>query len=300
MSYLRIVLLAIGLALPLAGSADDMQAVGTIANRQLTEVSGIALSTRHGDLLWAVNDSGNAPQLFALGQDGSDRGTVRVVGAANRDWEDLAAFRIGEESYLLIADSGDNEARRAVSQLYIVAEPHADENGHYSGHVRVVARLPFRFEDGPRDCEAVAVDVAGGRVLLVVKRVRPAAVYELPLQLDAQPRGVQTARRIGVVEALPRPTPREMLEAPLGAWRHQATALDISADGTRAVIASYQNLYLFERRAEQGWGDALASSPRILKLPLSQIESVAFVSDRVIAVAEGRAATLLRSPSLGN
>ena len=41
---------------------------------------------------WAVNDSGDEPRLYALRKDGRDRGTLRVRGATNTDWEDLAAF----------------------------------------------------------------------------------------------------------------------------------------------------------------------------------------------------------------
>lgn len=280
---------------PPAAPVEPLRVMGHLANPRLTEISGIAHSGRDPGLLWAINDSGNAPLLFALGHDGADRGAVRVLGARNRDWEDIAAFRAGDIDYLLIADSGDNQGRHAVSTLIVLVEPEPGEQGQYGGQVRVTHQIPFRFEGGPQDCEAVAVDAISQSIVLIGKREVPAPVYLLPLDIETPKDQPLTARRVGAVAALPRPTPRELLEAPLGAWRHQPTALDISGDGVLAVLATYQNLYFFNRDPRQGWDEALAKTPRVVKLPLSQVEAVAIAGAAVIAVAEGRGAPLLQS-----
>ncbi len=44
--------------------------VGALENESLRECSGLAASNRRSDLLWAVNDSGNGPYLYALQLDG--------------------------------------------------------------------------------------------------------------------------------------------------------------------------------------------------------------------------------------
>ena len=71
----------------------------------------------------AVRDSGDEPVIYALGPDGADRGRVRIAGAVNRDWEDIASFELNGLTYLLIADTGDNLAVRTDCRLYVIAEP---------------------------------------------------------------------------------------------------------------------------------------------------------------------------------
>ena len=61
-----------------------------MAQPALVEASGLVASRAQPGLLWAHNDSGGAPEVFAIGEDGSDRGWS-VAGAAARDWEDMAA-----------------------------------------------------------------------------------------------------------------------------------------------------------------------------------------------------------------
>ncbi|MBT8131047.1 MAG: hypothetical protein KJO35_02165, partial [Gammaproteobacteria bacterium] len=161
--------------------------------------------------------------------------------------------------------------------------------------VPLVTRLPIRFEDGPRDCEAVAVDVASDRVLLVSKSDFPPRLYELPLTLIKGIRRPLVARHVAVIPAMPRPTLAEFLESPLlGPWRHQPTALDVSRNGAVLGLMTFRNLYLFRRQPAQRWGEVVMATPLVLELPeLSQTESVSFVGDRAITVAEGRSAQII-------
>ena len=164
---------------------------GQIENSEIDEASGLAASRRRSDLLWTHNDSGAPPRLYAVGVDGRDHGAVDVRGASNVDWEDLAAFQIDEVPYLLIADVGDNDAERRSVMLYIVEEPELRRDRFEDGTaVSVAWSLEVVFEDGPVDCEGVAVDVPGQRVLLVSKRTRAggaaAAVLYTALGKDQQ------------------------------------------------------------------------------------------------------------------
>lgn len=292
---LPVLVMASAAAMACAANTAHGDLSGYLENTDLAETSGLARSQSRTDLLWAVNDSGNPAVLYALGLDGADRGSVRVLGAANRDWEDLASLQRDGQPYLLIADTGDNAARRGVSFLYLVAEPEPDASGRFTGTVRA-RRLVFRYEDGPRDCEAVAVDPHTGEVLLVAKRTAPPALYALSLPADDEVSGPLTARRLGTVGGLPSPTPRELLEAPLGPFRHQPTALDISADGREALLATYQRLYLYRRAPRQSWAAALARPVLTATFPLEQVEAAAFVGPHAIAIAEGRGAAVRRWP----
>jgi hypothetical protein len=135
--------------------------VGNLANPQINEASGLASSRLYPAVLWVINDGGNDPMLY---------------------WEALASFQLQDTAYLLIADVGDNWEQRKTSSLYVVEEPSITKTGLSDDTpVKIAWHIRFTYEDGPRDCEAVAVDVAHQRVLLLSKRGLKPVLYELPL-----------------------------------------------------------------------------------------------------------------------
>src|SRR4051812_26592257 len=68
------------------------QLSGLVLEPQLREISGLAASRTHPDVLWVHNDGGNAARLYAIGKRGSLLATFDIAGVANTDWEDIAAF----------------------------------------------------------------------------------------------------------------------------------------------------------------------------------------------------------------
>jgi hypothetical protein len=255
----------------------------SIACPEVAEASGLAVSSRDGGFLWVVNDSGAKPILHLVGSDGADRGKVAVEGAENVDWEDLSSFKLKGVPYLLIADTGDNNSSHDISTLYIVEEPKLPSAGDaLNGGVKPAWMIRFRYEDGPRDCESVAVDQAAGKVILVSKRTKPPVVYELPLKPDKD--GIAIAKRIGLTSVEP---PKGIPPLPYIA---QPTGMDISDDGSMGAIVSYYGVFLFERKDKEGWGDAFAKPPIVLTPHgMSQAESVAFAKDgKCISVVSER------------
>ena len=65
---------------------------GHIQNKRLSESSGLASSNRYDQVLWSMNDSGNAPELFALNTQGDDLGTWTLEETVQSDWEALSDF----------------------------------------------------------------------------------------------------------------------------------------------------------------------------------------------------------------
>lgn len=253
------------------------------AAEDLSETSGLAVSPRNGAFLWLLNDSGAKPELRLAGADGSDRGFVSVNGARNVDWEDLAAFQLNGTSFLLIADSGDNNSKRKDCRIYVVSEPALPANGgKLSGSIDVGWTFPFGFDEGPRDCEAVAVDAEAGKIILLSKRTKPPVVYELPLHSKG-PEKVM-ARKIGVTSVA---LPKGALPLP---FHTQPTGMDISVDGTLAAVVTYYSVYLFPRAKKETWTQAFAR-PAVILPPhgLPQAESVAISADggTITVVSEG-------------
>jgi hypothetical protein len=266
---------------------------GNLERNDLSEASGIAASRLQDDLFWVVNDSGNGPILYAVGADGRDRGALPIEGAKNRDWEDIASYRVANGSdgsgdarcYLVIADIGDNRSRRKKVTLYFVEEPVLRGDAFAEGSAAKVAfRQQLEFEDGPRDAEAIAVDPAGGEILIVSKRNVPAEVYSLPLPsvkggVTATDE-VAVAKRIALL-TIPQPTEEDLEEDFWqGRYRSQPTALDIEKGERGAMILTYKNAYYYPRAAGESWGGARARAPARLKHPpLEQSEAGAFSRD---------------------
>ncbi len=249
---------------------------GLVSNRALTEASGMAHARRETDLLWMVNDGGHPAELFAVGTDGRDQGQVAVEGAVNTDWEDLAGFELEGRAFILIADVGDNHAVRDSSVIYVVAEPARQASGRFPSRIAVAWQFRFRYEDGPRDCEAVGVDPQAEQILLITKRTVPPQIYALPLRPMAGL--LVTARRVGKVPLIPPPTASDLIADPLwGPTKSQPTALDIHSDNRLAVLLTYKDAYLFPRAAGETWAAGLAREPLAIRLlPLKQAETAAF------------------------
>ena len=262
------------------GSARFM---GYLSDTSISESSGMAASRRTKGLFWTHNDSGNPAIIYALWENGTVLGQVRLIQAKNIDWEDMASFTWKDRHFLLIADVGDNSSRRKKCTLYIVEEPSVNDIKTQDPGIVPRWQINFIYEDGPRDCEAVAVDVSTGYCLLLSKRDDQPGLYRLPLfpPWDKSP---VVAVRTAIVSAIPSPGLEDLLQ-PYGANRSQPTAMDMTSDGQTLVILTYKNAYLYSKDIHQTWASRLEGAPEIIHLPpvgfnsLIQREALCFSSD---------------------
>lgn len=274
----------------LAAEFAPLAEIPKIQSPAITEASGLAISPTNPDFMWVINDSGGTPDILLLGTDGSERGKLTVKGVKNIDWEDLASFTLDGKPYLLVADTGDNNAKRETRTFYILQEPTLPTAGKNLVITAAPAwQIPFRYEGGPRDCESVAVDAKAGKIVFISKRTRPPELYELPLRAPEKP-VVQIAKPIAPVE----------VKSPVGELfpiSSQPTGLDITADGTLAAVITYYSVFLFPKSPGQTWAEAFSQKPTILPPHnLAQAESLAFSQDgkTLFAVSEGKASPIVR------
>lgn len=235
---------------------------GTISDFRIQEASGIFASQKNKSVLWVVNDGGNAPILYALLPDGQFFAKYPIEGEIkNTDWEDLAGFQYKGKDFLVIADVGDNRGQREFYTLFVVKEPAPGA----TGPLKLQWQMRFNYEDGPRDCEAVAVDTVNQKILLLSKRQKQPVLYELPLVI-APPDTLYTARPIATISNIPRPTASDLKEK-YGKYRARPTSMDLSADGRTLVILTYKNGYTYSREMNQTWAQAFQSLPKLIRLP---------------------------------
>ncbi|MET0262444.1 MAG: hypothetical protein ABW223_06075 [Rariglobus sp.] len=278
---------------------DAPQRTGSMPTH-VRESSGLATSRYDSRLLWTHNDSGGQPVLYAIEPNGTKRGDLRITGIPHRDWEDLASFKLDGRSWLLIADTGDNGNKRTDCALYIVAEPEPGDLSPTTELTATVAwKIPVRYLDGPRDCEAVAVDARAGLVYLLAKRTAPHGLYTLPLRIPADgviPAAMPVAQLPSAL--LPQPTASQrLLPIPTGRYRAQPTGMDFAPDGSAAVIVTYGDVLVFPRRKNEKWETALLRDPAVL-VPhgLAQAEGVAFGADQktIYVSSEGASSGIMR------
>jgi hypothetical protein len=264
------------------GEAHGGSLTGVLLDSQLAEISGLAASRRHRDVLWLHDDGGNPARLFAVNTDGDRLATVRIEGVTKTDWEDMAAFRMDGHDYLLVADTGDNGGLRRTLQLHVIEEPAQLQNAR----LRPAWSIAFRWPDGARDCEAVAVDEQAGQVLLISKKRQPPEVFVLPLRAQ---HGIQTARRIATLAGVPQPTEAELRANPKQARiMNQVTAADISPDDRTLAVMTYRNLLLYPRLGGQSWEQAVAAAPKVTELPwIPQAEALGWARDGKALYATG-------------
>jgi hypothetical protein len=297
--FLVVLLPALGLAAPpVASSATPpaplAQIAGVMADARLAETSGIAASRSRPGAFWVHNDSGHGAELHLMSSEGVRLATATVEGVGNVDWEDLAAFTLDGRRYLLVADTGDNGGIRRTLSAVVVEEPTAITDGM---RLTPAWTLRFRWPDGARDCEAVAVDAAAGDVLLVSKKRVPPELFRIALRPAAE--GVQVARRIGRLRGIPQPSAAELERNPVyGRYRAQVSGADLSPDGRTLAVLNYHAVYLYRRDAGARWSTALARPQRLDFAWMPQAEAVGFSLDgRELWVAgEQRPSPLVRFP----
>jgi hypothetical protein len=265
--------------------------LATLADSSIVESSGLAASRRVDGVFWTHNDSGR-PSLHALDRSGRKLGTFLVRGAVNRDWEDIASFRRGDRCLLLIGDVGDNRARRATCTLYLVEEPRLPAakapaaSQPAAVEVPCLMKIDFRYADGPRDCEAIAVDPTDRTVYLVTKTLLfGAKVYQLALP-----------------DELGKKPGTEPLVAQPVAWAaiSLATGMDISPDGRRAIVCNYGEAFEFVRHPDEAWAKAFGRLPRRVAVPArKQGEAICYGSDgrTLYLTSEGLPTPLLEVPA---
>ena len=220
-----------------AGRVPSVESVARLESPLLTETSGVAVSRAHPGILWTHNDSGDGPFVYATNARGADLGRYFIRHATAVDWEDIALGRCPDSagSCLYIADTGDNAERRRSVAVYVVAEPPPPADPSGPPDTLPARRLSIRYQDGPHDVEALAVDQAGDLLLVSKGRSGTPKLYRI--------RAAQVRRDTSVSVG---PTSDDLGIPGSDGVARQVTAAAVSTDGRRLVIRTYTELRLYQ------------------------------------------------------
>lgn len=251
----------------------SIQWMGEIESLQLDESSGLAGSNDWADVLWSINDSGSGPELFAMTTRGKHLGIWPVAMADPVDWEAMASFRWQGQSYLLVADIGDNFGSRSVVSYTVILEPKLDEVPKAA--IETVHTQAFVYPGGPRDAEAVAVDPQRGEVLVLSKRTSPPELYRLPLILQSESAdgsdAVIEAQLLAKLSGFSKPD-KNQADLYGDFWPYLGMPTGMSLEADRLLVTTLDHAYVFDR-------GNLAAAPRRIALPfIGQREAITFAS----------------------
>ena len=271
-----------------AMASHGVEPVARLSHPALDEVSGVVKSTQ-GDFYWVHNDSGDSARIFAIRPDGEPikpaylPGSVRdwpghtIDNAWHFDWEDIALA----DGLLYVADVGNNANARRDLGVYVIPEP----NPTAVPRARAQAFLPIAYPDQTCfparvwhfDCEAVFF--AQGKLYFITKHRRPGRLFSWEPGAKLYRLDTSHTDRRNVLTLLGRHDEVEL-----------ATGADLSPDGSRLAISTYQALWMFERPAEgDNW---FAGTAWRLDLDVDvtrQLEAIAWENDTdLILVNENR------------
>lgn len=263
----------------------------------LVEASGLAVSRANDDVLWAHNDSGDRPRVFAIDATGGSKIiTFGIEEAEATDWEDMALGPAVDEAgepvdqadALYLADIGDNDAVRPNVVLYRVSEPNlAIESYSAPARLGPAESYRFRYPDGPRDAEALFIDRTDGSFYVIEKSLTggPVGIFRGSLAgWDAAPAVPVTLERVGTFR------PGRSIAA-------SVTGADMTPAGDAIAVRTYGGVHLFARPEGTPVADALAAEPCRGPVPVeAQGEAVAVTpaGDAYFTLPEGTTPTLSR------
>jgi hypothetical protein len=237
-------------ALSASAQESGPRAVFSYADTRIIESSGLASSAVHPGIVYTHNDNETAARIYAVDREGQTRAVYTLRGVTPRDWEGIAMGRSPSGApAVFVGDIGDNFGG-AWPEIWVYR---FGEQDTLSSRTLTATRFRFKYEDGPRNAEALLIDPNENRIYVVSKESQDAGIYIAPPMDELSEDKVNTLRRIA-------PAPPTITD---GAF---------SPDGRRLVLRDYVHAYIY---AEPD-GDPLA---RIM-LPIQpQGEAATFTRD---------------------
>jgi hypothetical protein len=237
----------------------------------LVESSGVAASRRTPGVWWTHDDSGWAAEVAAIDSAGSEIGRVKVRGARNRDWEDVAVGPCGAGSCVYAGDIGDNAGQRSEIVVWRFPEPLPGDRQSARA-----ARLAARYPTARHNAEALFA-LPDGSLYIVTK-----GTSGLPIELYRWPMPPAPGRTVTLERV------RGLAPAPNG-YPDQVTGAGASPNGRWVAVRTYSAIF-FYRTADLLGSGTPAYTMDVRPLGEPQGEAVALADDgSVVLTTEARA-----------
>jgi hypothetical protein len=234
------------------------------------EVSGIIKSRNLEDTYWVHGDSGNEDRIYAINEKGEvisedkDYKGTELIGAKNKDWEDIAVFPDGR---LVVADLGNNCHCREDLKIFVINEPDpvAEEvevlNEYRIRYPASTGLASLIFDKIPN---AEGVFVKSGTIHVITKESGSARLFQLQ-NPDSDSLNM-------------------LVEKDRFEFGELVTGADISPDEKTLAVLTRRDIWIFYLEDQQK-----LFQNSITKIPIrgtQQAESIAFSGDHLIVAEE--------------
>jgi hypothetical protein len=226
----------------------------------LDEISGIALSRVHDDVIWATNDSGGGPYLYAVSTvDCRVRATLTLLDTPARDHEALATGTDAQgRDVIWIGDIGDNVGAWPYVRIHKVVEPTRLRDASVP-----VTTYRVRYPGGPANAEALLAAPDREQLWIITKESGVGAILEVPSPMS--------------------PALEPMRATRVGSARSLITDAAMAPNGKRYVVRDYLSAEVFT-------GEPPGAAQARFALPIQpQGESITWTADskRLLVASEG-------------
>lgn len=143
----------------------DVKTEGTLDRKSLPEASGLGVSLRYPGRYYWVNDSGNKDVLYHTSISGKNLKAIKLTGTRFRDTEALTVTNCGDDSCLIVGDTGNNNLKKRNAVLWIFKEKDLDVE-----NAKLFRKVEFTFPGGEYDVEAMTA-LPDGRLLFITKEM---------------------------------------------------------------------------------------------------------------------------------
>jgi hypothetical protein len=248
---------------------------GRLSDRAMSETSGIASSCIFKDMFYVHNDSGDESRFFMISSDGKLHRILKYDSSPD-DCEDVAVGPgpIKGKSYVYLADIGDNSSNRDAITIYRFEEK---KTWLKDSIINLTSqKLHLQYPDGPKDAETLMIDPVDKLFYIVTKRKDTVRIYTSPLAHKTNDTLTLTFRGKLFFEGT---KPFKWI-----------TSGDISKDGDKALLKSYDKVYYWKRKGEEHLWQTLQKKPKILTYQAEKMgEAIGFAADgkNYYTVSEG-------------
>jgi hypothetical protein len=232
---------------------ESLPVLSDVAPGFVDEASGIAESNSYRGYLWVELDNGNPPDLHLLKHDGSHGSTIHLIGATNRDWEDLAVSTGPGTSkkYIYVAEIGDNNLAYSTYSIYRLQEPEPGKDS-----VSDFDKINFTYPDGRHDAEAILVDAVSRDIYIITKRDQYSKVYML-----AYPQSVTSSTQASLVMDLP----------------YRGVVSAAISPQNEILVKTYSSIYYYKGKSGESVKEILSDTPQSLAYQVeAQGEAICF------------------------
>ncbi|WP_313190097.1 hypothetical protein [Sphingobacterium sp.] len=151
---------------------------GKVSDPALDEISGIISSINNPGMFWVHNDSGDDARVYLIDSTANLMCTYQLDGLEAIDIEDIAWVELDGKSYVVLADIGDNLAKRTQISLYIFPEPVLKSGVKVDSISRSSISIKhLKYPGKARDAEAIFIDPLDKQFYLVSKRELRSSLY---------------------------------------------------------------------------------------------------------------------------